>query len=267
MAFHLHRERFVIVLQSYLDDSGTNDESLPVVVVGGFVADNTLWDAFEDRWSKFLVKFELERFHACHFLGRHRPYNRWSDEKYERAQSDVCDILSSYQWIGIGTIVTRTAFREWRDGLGHYIDPDPYYFCLDNCLRRLILGIKTVPKDDGVAIYVDQDKGREKLGQRLSEWNERRLRSDPGYRVDPKRPISTTYGSCIIYKPLQAADILAHAFYQLASQILVDENTATPNIFYEALKKNNAPIGCNFLHTRELLEIDAKSLLYRGEKR
>jgi hypothetical protein len=255
------------VLQSYLDDSGTNDDRLPVVTVSGFVADNTLWDDFEAKWSKFLGDFDLPRFHAAPFLARRRPFDKWSDEKYENAKDIVCDILSRYQWIGIGTAVSRTAFMEWRDSIGRYIDPDPYYLCLDNCLRYLIRGVRNAFSDDGMAIYVDEDKGREKLGYRLSEWNETRLRGDPGYHADPNRSISTRYASSYSCRPLQAADILAHGVCQWATQVLEDEKSAVPNVFLQSIRRNNAPIGCNFLYSKELLDIDSRSLLYRGEIR
>src|SRR5579871_2563544 len=122
--FRLHRERFVIVLQAYLDDAGTSDDQ-PVAVVGGFVADNTIWDAFEIEWSSFLNDFEIgPRFHAAPFLARSgRPYSKWDDDKWGRAKSAVCKILRNYAWIGIGTAVSKNAFDEWRDSVGHYVDP------------------------------------------------------------------------------------------------------------------------------------------------
>jgi Protein of unknown function (DUF3800) len=269
-AFRLHRERFAIVLQSYLDDAGTTDELLPVVVVGGLISDNTVWDAFDLEWSKFLADFEVgPRFHAAPFLGRcGRPYSKWSNEKWENARDAVCEILSHHGWIGIGTAVSRSAFYQWRDSIGYYISPDPYYFCLNNCLRKLIRGIRHAHKDDGIAIYIDQDKGREKLGQELAKWNETRLRRDPGYHVDPARPISTIYGSCINYKPLQAADIFANAVYQLAVQLINNGDAAVPNVFYQAIhNEGKTMIGCSYLFTKDLFDIEAKSLLYNGERR
>ena len=165
------RREFTLVLKAYLDASneGTGD---PVAVVAGCVADENQWAAFESVWVSFLGEFELTRFHSSHFWARKEPpYSRWSDAKWEKAKGDVCRILGGLRIIGVGAAVSLKAFNEWRATSDLFYHHDPYYFCLQYTLGILIRQISQHPLDEGITIYIDQDKGRESLGQEIAKWH------------------------------------------------------------------------------------------------
>jgi Protein of unknown function (DUF3800) len=260
----LHRERFVLPLKAYLDDSGTNGAAT-VVVVGGFLADEKAWDAFEAKWSVFLAKYGLARFHVSQFWARKtKPYIGWNEDKHLSAFADASHILRTSDIFGVAKAVSLDAFNDWRVELDHPIDPDPYYYCLDKCLRLLIGGVrKSFGPDDGIAIYVDQDKGREPLGMKLAEWHTEKVRRGHSLHVDRNRKTSTHYVSSIDYKPLQAADILANALFRQAVNFL-EKKTTEEKTFLEAMKESNMPIQFEFLHDKELFEIEARSRVARS---
>jgi Protein of unknown function (DUF3800) len=232
------------VLAAYLDDSGT-DGNQPIVAVTGFLSEEGAWNGFCQEWQAFLNEFELSRFHATEFWSRKgRPYNRWSDERHTLAQARVCDILKASSLFGIGTLVDVGAFQAWRNDLSYFIDPDPYFFCLSRCLRTLIRGIKkSFGEDDGIAIYVDQDKGRQRLGDQLAKWEETRLRGDPPLHVNPQRSIIVNYASSYRCLPLQAADILSHALFQKSKHLISANASPDDPPFLAALSSANVPIA------------------------
>jgi hypothetical protein len=67
--------------------------------------------------------------------------------------------------LGVGASVDTRLFEEWRMTLDACYPSDPYYFCLDRVLYRLITGISEAPKDEGITIYCDQEQGYEEIGQ------------------------------------------------------------------------------------------------------
>jgi hypothetical protein len=59
----------------YLDDAGHPSDQ-PYLVVAGYVAKESQWQAFESEWRKTLSKFGLsDPFHMTDFMGQRRQYS------------------------------------------------------------------------------------------------------------------------------------------------------------------------------------------------
>ena len=241
------------MLAAYVDDSGTSGNQ-PVVFVAGFCADDNYWASWEVGWRKFLDHFGIDRFHAAPFLARTRPYSFWSNDKYEDAKASVCAFLKNSGIPSIGYGVSSSIYARWRDEIDFYRDSDPYFFCLETCLTILIRAHWNPNIDDGIAIYIDQDNGREKLGLRLARWQESRLRRDPDPFVSRQRQVSAHYVSNRLHLPLQIADIVAHGFYQRAESFLRTGEYSIGNAFIQALEGSDVPPLFNFIHSSEVLD-------------
>jgi hypothetical protein len=121
----------------------------------------------------------------------------------------ICDAFEAGHPVCFGATVSA---EEYSAAVLRYsfLPTDPYFFLLDRCLHRLINGLFEYPKDEGVAIFCDKDKDKRTV-LALSQWHEDYLRDNQNARPEERtREISTTYGSNIEYKPLQAADVVAH---------------------------------------------------------
>ena len=260
-----NRQGLTIVLKAYLDDSGTN-QAERAVAVAGFVASTELWTSFETRWRKILDCYDLPRFHAANYLARKRPFSRWPDDKYQECGRDVCAAFRDITPLGIGNTVDLEVFHEWRYSVGIFINPDPYYFCLDLCLRSLIRGISQVPNDEGVMIFVDRDNGRENLGVQIGRWHEEYIRRFPQDHINPDRSVSVTYGPDIEYLPLQAADVLVNGSFQWMKEFLRTRpgDPAPPeNMFLRAMRNQPGPdpITLRHFHSAELLDIEFRKMI------
>src|SRR5262245_56710351 len=164
----------------------------PCVIVAGFVTTTAAWEVFERIWKDFLNEFGISHFHSFSFWEHRNQFQPWPQPKWEAAKAKICEIFTQFpRPIGVGAGVALNAFEEWRHRQTTFVDPDPYYFCLDRCLNSLIRGITQFPKDEGVAIFVDQDKQRESLGQQMAQWHQERLRRLPliNPNLDKERPV------------------------------------------------------------------------------
>lgn len=116
---------------------------------------------------------------------------------------------------------------------------DPYLWFIDHCFAVLIHRLREVPKDEGIAIFVDKDKHEyETLGQRIAKWHE---------LYAGERRFGVTYGYSIDYKPLQAADILVN-------EIARYRRSGVPLGVFEQ-GKNNTFLSL-YLYNRRLLEME-----------
>jgi hypothetical protein len=245
------------VLRAYLDASNEQDGD-PVAVVAGFVGDERQWEAFEAVWSPFLSENGLARFHAAEFWARNGQFKRWSDAQHLKAKGDVCRILNSLNLFGVGAAVNINAFNEWRVSAPYFYLDDPYYFALDYSLRILIRGISAHPKDEGITIYIDQDKKRESLGRKIATWHQRRLRRSPLSLSGPnnQRQVDTHYGSSFDFKPLQAADILAHSTFQWSRDYLRRGELEEP--YFLNCMRHNCFIATQYFFDSAGIEADLK---------
>jgi hypothetical protein len=171
----------------------------------------------------------------------------------------VRQIIGEGGIMAVAWAVSSKAFEEWRTAQRQFYPADPYYFCLDRVLRQLIIGTHERPNDEGIAIYVDRDKGRERLAKELAEWHEDRLRQLPPrtYSINPQREISVTYGrSSFDYKPLQLADIIANGAYRtLASFLKTGTRPAWPTDLFVA----SPSISCTMLTTANQIDAELHS--------
>jgi hypothetical protein len=209
------------VLEAYLDASEEQPDA-PVAAMGSWVANQAHWQKFEKLWKSFLTRNDIKgRFRTSEFLARQGQFN-WSDEKHNRVKQEIADIFNGIGMNGFGVAIDCNAFREWRLKQKVFVHPDPYYICLQRHLWSLILNIFEVPKDEGVAIYIDRDNARQKIGESVAQWYEDQL--------SITRNISTHYVSSFDYVGIQAADIAANSAFKYLAHFLKTGDWKRPSI-------------------------------------
>ena len=251
------------MLYAYIDASGDN-RAERVLSVAGFVGGERLWSAWNDRWAHFLSEFDVpHRFHASEYWARYGAYQRWTDAKHAEAYQRISGNFNDVMPYGVGIAVDIDVFDEWRASLGVFVDPDPYFFCLEFCLRAFVRGVKEEPADDGIMIYVDRDNQRNLRGVQLTNWLANRTRLDPPAMHDRERQIKATYQSSAEHPPLQAADILANGlFRKMKSEIEPNKDdpfwSQNSQSFLHCMENNANPPILRLFTTRAHFEIDWK---------
>lgn len=252
------------VLKAFLDGSepfGTAN----VAVVAGFVAPGARWELFESKWTPLLQELKLSRWHMTDYRRRKKEYERWSADKFIYAKDRVIEVLNSCCLIGVGCAVDVEVFEDWRVTCGYFVDPDPYYFCLNNVLSKLIRGFSE-PVDDGITIYCDQDQHREHLGREIARWHTNRLRSlqyDHGVGPRRDREVATHYGSSYKLTGIQAADILANETFKCMADFLRTKKYEEPE-FVSGIK-GNCPVSVDLLYDKKIIDIVQRAKFRRDE--
>ncbi len=206
-------QRLLLVLGGYIDASNSHDDS-DIVGIGGCLLQTDKWRIWEKKWKALLAYCHLERWHHTDFVNKlykrpGRPTEIWRNAEWLVARRLLCESFEEVKPVWIGATLNRSDYQSLRPGHPN-LPEDPYYFLLDRCLHILIQRVSEAPEDEGIAIYCDQDKD-EALVLQLAKWHTDYLRKDDS--AEPwlrDRPITTSYGSNIQYKPLQAADVVAH---------------------------------------------------------
>jgi hypothetical protein len=125
--------------------------------------------------------------------------------------------------------------------LDQFYPNDPYYLCLDRVLYQPITGTSEAPNDEGIVIYIDRDQEYEKIGNAIAQWHIDRLRLVPSVGTDDiasDRQVDVYYGSSFDFAPLQLADILSHASFQLLRNKLHDiGDPVQAQVFIDAMRK------------------------------
>lgn len=214
------RSAEIVVLYSYIDGSNLNPDD-SILAVAACAANRDVWPTWEARWNEILDEFDLAKWHHTEFLSRRKTRKDksravWSEGEWLWARGQICQAIQEADPIYLGATIWRRDYDELKSKFSSLPD-DPYFFLLDRIMHRLIQALFEHPKDDGVAIYCDQDKN-EKLVRGLGDWHEAYNKANPSFwhPDDAKRAVIRSYGSCIEYVPLQAADIVALEILQAA---------------------------------------------------
>jgi hypothetical protein len=259
-----------LVIQGYVDGSNLHSGA-DIVAVCGVASRKEAWPAWEDKWKELLAFSGLHRWHHTDFMAKVKrapgqPDRNWGDAEWLLARRMLCDSFEVTESTFLGATIPR---KDYEDVRGRFpsLPEDPYYFLLDRCMHRLIQGMFQVePKDDGVAVYCDQDKD-EALVRQLAQWHADYLHGAPRhhYPEDATRPVVTAYGSCLEYVPLQAADVIAHEIMRFArsnpDMHFIASNRDTGSFILERLKKSGVMLVLCLDKTILEMEMDGRAFV------
>ena len=271
----LFKERVIVNLISYADESGTHDPTgthhgSEVAIVVGWVADKAIWDdQFEPQWRSALERYEIKvPFRMSEFMDRINgpnnpdwPYHGWSDEKRNAFMMELIPIVRDTAWFAVGGAVN---VKDYDQCLPDWIKDDaqhPYTFCFQLLLNVLLPELEKsleppLAPDDQVAFFFDQQKEFEKRARlafnRVKGLRDTRDRMGALAFVDKRK-----------YVPLQAADLLAYLLRSAQAKRIkegIQEFSFVPgNWESDIVSRHNVMVGYYEKdHLRQLLEIILK---------
>ena len=205
----------VIILDTYLDESGTHDES-PVTVVAGFAAIQPDWEAFDGPWKAFLDKWGIDHFHMTDFENRQGGYADWSYEQRHKRLNALLSLITEHVRVAVWAAVPKDVYeRVLSDSLKERINP--YQVAAISCFTRLngILRHEFSDRDVRAAyVYEDIAKGAGAVCDAYTS-----IKKVPGL-ADDLHMLSFSYQPKKMFTPLQSADILAYEVWKdLSNQL------------------------------------------------
>ena len=207
-------ENIVIVLETYLDESG--DAQAPVIVVAGVAATQPHWETFNQQWRPLLDKWGIEFFHMADFESRQGPYAEWSDSQRHERLNTLLALITSHAIIAVWAAVPKEVYeRVIPDALKVRITP--YHVAAISCFTRLngILRNELGDRDVRAAyVYEDISKGS---GAVLDAYSG--IKMVHGL-AEELHMLTLSYQPKKEFRPLQAADILAYEVWKDVTNIL-----------------------------------------------
>jgi hypothetical protein len=194
----------------YFDDSGT-DANTPVAVAACYVASKRQWDEFVRNWDEVLEEEGFDCFHMAHFVAKpeagHKPFCDWDNTKKSRVYSKLANIITTRVRKPFALAVPKVAFDR-------YVFPEfkeqyaaDHYTWAAKATLGLLEKWRFEYKITGPMQYVF-DQGSLGQPQLKKVWDEGALYegAHDRYGIVPE---GVMFQDKRIFKPLQAADILA----------------------------------------------------------
>lgn len=183
----------------YLDDSG-HPEDQPYLVVGGFIAREDRWLAFESPWREILRTRQIDfPFHATDFFSRHR-----SDPKLKHVVTDLVRVITNYVEASFSVAIDLNAYKDFNRELRlEEMCGTPYAIITKAIHENVVLWQKLVGSRSPLLYFVED--GTLHRGDMMDCLRERD-------RINPPVPVPKAHVAC------QAADLYAYSVYQSAMQ-------------------------------------------------
>ena len=92
-------KKLYLMLRGYYDGSGKKEDSRYLTLTG-VVASESVWEAFEKRWTQVLVKHNVGCFHMTDAMTLRRdfsPTNGWDDDKVDKLIRDLFNVLGEFR--------------------------------------------------------------------------------------------------------------------------------------------------------------------------
>jgi len=222
------KEKPVVVLQAYFDESGIHSDS-PICVIAGFSGSTRHWQRFEALYRKEVgPDEEMPGMHAKDFFSNwHRQvelYKGWSGKRNLRLLNGLVQAIQKGRLTPVGAAIDTRAFLaysseqrchltggqlvrgKWRISGSPF---EPYYVPFQ---WAIIEGLRRV-KTPGWSMNFVFDQQRSLAPFALTWYNH--IRESPENRQWCERMGSLDFTSREKATPLQAADLLSYCWYQL----------------------------------------------------
>lgn len=248
----------------YCDDSGTDGNSV-IAAAACYVSSKRQWDEFIRNWDQVAKDEGFPYFHMTNFMAKaeagHKPYCDWDNTKKSRVYGKLASIINTRARQGFGIAIPKAAFdaaapKHFRD---HYAR-DHYTYAVMCCLGMVAdwrAKYKIVPP---IQYVFDQGSPQDQIS---AVW--KLIADDPHYAQKfGLAPHGCGFQDKKVFKPLQAADILAWQMrnhvtrlldkYKLLSSVSsADEVNMCPNGF--KLLRNGRPMRLGFYSEDQMRKV------------
>ena len=209
-----YRSKWLIMIQAYLDESGTHDQA-KVIVMAGFLSSYKRWRKFEREWNSILnppddlnPTGELRVFHATDCLGSH-GYGHFAGWPKARRDALVEKLIPIARARTLFSFSCAFAVEEYNSVVPEWIRlkwRHPYYLCLFHIANLLQANREQLsfPANEKVAFVIAH---KPKFVGLLTELYDDIKRTNI---LGPILGKMTPYGSPEEDLPIQAADLLCY---------------------------------------------------------
>jgi hypothetical protein len=200
-----------VILQAWLDDSGSGSKRQRVFVLAGFVSDHESWATFSEEWREALNEppsipfFKMN--HAYNPRSRNSVFHGWSRFEVNKKVEKLISIIKYRVMVRISSTMRLDDYEKYIKRRVLPSVDSPYFFCLYQILYAVAAHQKKYGWNFKTDFFFDEQGS---IGENTKEWHSifKQIASDdirpyigstPIFRDDKK------------FMPLQAADLYAGA--------------------------------------------------------
>ena len=197
---HDPQHTWVLVMSGYsiyLDDSG-HPEDKPYLVLGGFIAREDQWIAFEEPWKKIVRERQIDfPFHSTDFFSK-----RKNDPKLEHIVADLVRTITNHVEAAFSVVIDVNAYKDFNRKLRFEEIVGTPYAILARVLHQNVGEWQKIVGPRSPLLYF-VEAGTFHMGDMIDCLQDRD-------GVNPPIPIAKDHVAC------QAADLYAYSMYQTA---------------------------------------------------
>ena len=226
LAFPLSaKERLVLMLYLYLDETGTHAEA-GNIGVAGYLAREEQWSAFQAAWQEELTAYSIPFFHMTDFLARRGHFQDWPEQKRMPRLRKLIRIINRHAAASIGQVIPVKLFAEVRTRYP-LARGSAYHYCAVATFAwaAQIADSWDLPPSEPINyVMAAGAPGRTEVESAFNQiFENTTIRRN--YRM-----IGMDFYEAQRILPLQAADILANTLYRQLPRFLSNRASATDEI-------------------------------------
>lgn len=250
---------WIAVLEAYFDDSGTDGRS-PIAAAACYVSSAEQWTHFTRNWNEVAIAEGFTDFHMAEFVAKpeanHEPFCHWGNDKKDRVYRKLSSIINVRIQKGFAIAIPKhvfdeSTFAEFAQGFA----ADHYTFAV-----KTILGFLEAWRDQrniDTPIQYVFDQGSSGQWQIEELWTKYRNYEGASRRFGI-HPSGFMFQDRKVFKPLQAADILA---WQTQNQIkrtaLMGRDPDDRSLMHKGLKQllDKTPVEVGFYSRAQMRKV------------
>jgi hypothetical protein len=240
------RDWLLAMYELYFDDSGTSTQS-QIAIAACYISRKRGWDEFVREWDAVAYEegFGGHAFHMADFLAPKdqgkKPWCDWDGAKMKHVYERLAKVINVNKQIGIAVAIPKAVYNNLPERIRKYHGSEHYTFAVRMCLMRILdWRIKSQISLPMQYVFDWEEPWTAKYKEITGLMGGVHEKLKPFFGLDGG---GFSFQHKEVYKPLQAADILA---WQM--------NNYMPKIYPHGECEENLD---NFLHSGfKLLRMD-----------
>jgi len=195
------RDGYIAVLNVYMDESGTHDDS-PVVTVAAYIGRPRQWRDWTKEWNA--AKKPIKVFHASKAANLVGEFNGWTEAERDDLVKRILPVIPKHKFAGVVVGIRMKAFEEamkphpeLREMFG-----TPYTACFHWTVKKIMNLMEETHNNERIAFFHEVNDYQGEASSAF-EFIKRQRKTHISI-------MSLTFGGKNDFVPLQAADILAY---------------------------------------------------------
>jgi hypothetical protein len=202
------RDRLMLALHGYFDESGTHDSS-QAIAVAGYISSAEQWELFSAEWHLALDEWGLDFFHMTDFANRAQKYSSWTDQERRIRFSRLASIIRRHTIASVSIGFLRQSFNLLFDKQTKRFVGGPYGAA--SAMLFTDVATRMTPLYPSARYAYVFESGGPGHGEVLAAFDANNQDSE---RREHFKLLSLRFENKRYFAPLQAADILAYEQYK-----------------------------------------------------